>query len=381
MSSTMSFERAKAALSEDQGGTSVYEHLVKVVMDLNKKRPKDAKATFEEGCTAIKRSSFTHKPAGIPFDKVPPAVAKHQQGWAQSTLPLVTAAAPSNWQIAQLLEYAGVGIGRENNFLLNKRMDELATEANDVRFWGKICGTKSDYFVVEGTLKKPSAEGLDGTKMEIPGKPGANQKAYWVCSCPGGAFAKLPHAQSEYLKLAPKIKKYFSGDLSKTVYSYPPFDGTEADLLRAQIAQISSDCSLVPADMYAPSEGDDGEPDFGIQLIEEEELLGLEKSGEDLLTAEGWQHAELEIRADDGRCVPLPLPEDSEEEAPEVKPPLRPANEDQEDEEKPPVWRTRAVKGGSIAVIKNQVWPGAVTVGVPGGGEGNAIVQFANIYA
>jgi radial spoke head protein 4A len=374
-----SFERAKAILSQEQDGTSVYEHLTKIVMHLNKTRPENAKLSFEDICTSLKKSSFRHKPDGIPFDIQPPAVTKHQNAWARDTLPLMKAPAPSTWVQADLLEFAGVSIGRENSYIFTKKMQELASVANSLRFWGKINGTKSDYFVVEGVLKEAPG-GVDGKAMEIPTQPGANDKAYWVCSCPGGAFTKLPDTKPAYLMVATKIKKYFTGDLSKAIYSYPPFDGVEADLLRAQIAHISADCTLAPEGMYNRVE-EDGEEGFGIAAVPAgEELAEVTKSIEDLLTLESWQHLSLAISSLDGRCIPLPLPEDSEEEAPEPKPPLRPANEDQEDEEKPPFWNVRQGKGGQVAVLRNTVWPGAVAVGVGGGGEGAAYIRFANVY-
>jgi radial spoke head protein 4A len=377
--SAVSFERAKAILSQEQDGTSVYEHLTKIVMHLNKGRPENAKLNFEDICTALKKSSFRHKPEGIPFDIQPPAVTKHQNAYARDSLPLMKTVAPSTWVQADLLEFAGVSIGRENSYLLTKKMQEISSEANGLRFWGKICGTQSDYFVVEGVLNEAPG-GLDGNAQELPAKPGANENAFWVCSCPGGAFTKLPDAKPACLKVAAKIKKYFTGDLSKTIYSYPPFDGVEADLLRAQIQLISADCTIAPEGMYNPTENEDGDPDYGCAAVQGEDLVEVSADMEKLMDLAGWQHLALEISSLDGRCIPLPLPEDSDEDPPETKPALRAVSEDQEDEEKPPAWNLRTGKQGQVAVLRSTWWPGAVAVGVGGGGEGAAYVRFANVY-
>ena len=47
-----------------------------------------------------------------------------------------------------------------------------------MRFWGKIYGTKNDYWVVEGVLDSAEEEKTDKT-MEPRGQ-GVNKHVYWV---------------------------------------------------------------------------------------------------------------------------------------------------------------------------------------------------------
>jgi hypothetical protein len=59
--------------------------------------------------------------------------------------------------------------------------------ASNVKLWGKIRGTKKDYFLAEGVLEK--AEGEEGTEASVDiaeprGGPGINKMVYWACNSP-----------------------------------------------------------------------------------------------------------------------------------------------------------------------------------------------------
>lgn len=53
---------------------------------------------------------------------------------------------------------------------------------------------------------------------------------------------ELPLVTPEQVKVARQIKYMFSGDIKSQVKSYPAFPGTEAHLLKAQIARITHNC-------------------------------------------------------------------------------------------------------------------------------------------
>lgn len=55
-----------------------------------------------------------------------------------------------------------------------------------------------------------------------------------------------------------QIKRYFTGDLEAPVPGYPPFPGTEINLLRAQIARITAGVCVSPAGFFEVDE--DAEP-------------------------------------------------------------------------------------------------------------------------
>lgn len=51
-----------------------------------------------------------------------------------------------------------------------------------------------------------------------------------------------------------QIKRYFTGDLEAPVPGYPPFPGTEINLLRAQIARITAGVCVSPAGFFEVDE-------------------------------------------------------------------------------------------------------------------------------
>jgi len=73
--------------------------------------------------------------------------------------------------------------------LLQKSLQSLvkSSGASNVKLWGKIRGTKKDYFLAEGVLEK--AEGEEGTEASVDiaeprGGPGINKMVYWACNSP-----------------------------------------------------------------------------------------------------------------------------------------------------------------------------------------------------
>lgn len=58
----------------------------------------------------------------------------------------------------------------------------------------------------------------------------------------------------ELLWIEIQIKRYFTGDLEAPVPGYPPFPGTEINLLRAQIARITAGVCVSPAGFFEVDE-------------------------------------------------------------------------------------------------------------------------------
>ena len=54
------------------------------------------------------------------------------------------------------------------------------------RFWGKIFGTKEDYYVAEGVADSvPFNGGREDTPADMEARgTGVNEYVYWVCNCP-----------------------------------------------------------------------------------------------------------------------------------------------------------------------------------------------------
>lgn len=108
----------------------------------------------------------------------------------------------------------------------------------NVRFWGKILTSGSDYYIAEG-----AAEGGD----EFPDMPadteakgtGINTLYYWATTQLSGDWSELPVVTPQQMRVSRKIKKILSGDLNAKVVSNPFFFGKEAHLVMLGLCSSS----------------------------------------------------------------------------------------------------------------------------------------------
>ncbi|XP_052744158.1 radial spoke head protein 6 homolog A [Bicyclus anynana] len=314
-----------------------------------------------------------------------------------------------------------------------------------VRFFGKIFGTKMNYYVAEVDLTieeldrrirefelkdMPGEEGLDEdkppdageeqkelggeeTKEEKPKVPvppklpplpkstwtppipipverpgqGVNKKVFYVCNQPGEPWVVLPDVTPDQIRVARLTVRCMTGDLDAEVLTFPPFEGTERNYLRAQIARIHASTSISPQGFFTFGSG------------EEEEDIDLEEGGGDLAFSPNpyyrghtlkdlldsnltyWVHhgryilkqgrtlwwnpnagmdEGVEEEEDEG---PVPIP-------PESGPMLfTPLSEDARIEGLP-AWSTRIsstlVPERALAVLRSNIWPGAVAYSTSG---------------
>eukprot|EP00163_Fabomonas_tropica_P003023 TRINITY_DN124_c0_g3_i2.p1 TRINITY_DN124_c0_g3~~TRINITY_DN124_c0_g3_i2.p1 ORF type:complete len:398 (+),score=146.86 TRINITY_DN124_c0_g3_i2:1052-2245(+) len=334
-----------------------------------------------------------------------------------------------------MLEWAGTGFGQTEAYRLQLALKDLleSQPLQSVRLFGKIFGTKSDYIIAECLFKdgegESDAEGeaeeegdvvdedgsdAEGSEAEDPHavpvpkvKPpvtvpkeqreGVNKYTYFVCSHVGDEWRRLPSVTPEQIMAARGIKKYFTGDLYADVLSHPPFPGTEAHYLRAQIARIAHACTVSPRGFFVSDEDED---DPTLSKNDEFEEL----NAEELLDLNNWVHHEPKILLQ-GRTKHFAPEEEEEEEEepeeeededdegkipkpkptptpnyllPEEEPPLLEAVGDDEPivEETHPAWTARLCRQltsdyACVSVV-NHKWPGACAVA-----RG---AQFANIY-
>ncbi|RKO97157.1 hypothetical protein CXG81DRAFT_11583 [Caulochytrium protostelioides] len=209
---------------------------------------------------------------------------------------------PDILSLAQLWEWAGVSLGPERTFtlMLSIRHMTQTKPVKSVRFWGKISGTKADYLILEAELRDDVDEAdLDPADLAAPavesasdaaaaaaaaesmaqtveidpetGEPrpvlvqvrqtgpkplprevgdGANRYVYYVATELGKTWLRLPQVVPELLQASRRIKKLLTGDLERRLQTFPAFPGTEADLLRCQIARISAATVISPAGYY-----------------------------------------------------------------------------------------------------------------------------------
>jgi hypothetical protein len=85
---------------------------------------------------------------------------------------------------ARLLEWAGVSFNKTEWYKISLGMKKLLVEydAQFIRFWGKINGQNSDYYIIQGTLKEYTDSLKVQVNVEKRGYEGANRYVFWVCN-------------------------------------------------------------------------------------------------------------------------------------------------------------------------------------------------------
>eukprot|EP00746_Dinoflagellata_sp_MGD_P163850 gnl/MRDRNA2_/MRDRNA2_92111_c0_seq1.p1 gnl/MRDRNA2_/MRDRNA2_92111_c0~~gnl/MRDRNA2_/MRDRNA2_92111_c0_seq1.p1 ORF type:complete len:442 (+),score=144.76 gnl/MRDRNA2_/MRDRNA2_92111_c0_seq1:88-1413(+) len=293
---------------------------------------------------------------------------------------------PDFLEEAAMLEWAGVGFGELESYQIMCSLRKLAADQEaegitKLRFWGKILGTQADYYVAEAQLEAAGDPDENDPDFE-PSGTGANAMSFWVTTSLTGTWEKLPHVRPTEIKAARKIKKVMTGDLNAKVITHPHFPGTEKELLRAQIAQITSDTVLCIAGFIA--ENEDGEIGENAEFV---------SPGVDALAkGEAWTHERAHILKT-GRTTHHEIPEEAEEEE-EIKKKLAMQKEQEADPVRSRVrgivtdpdlqWAVKQcgdmavyksgeeAKCNAVTVVRCMTWPGAVTVAKGG--------QFTNLY-
>jgi radial spoke head protein 4A len=107
-----------------------------------------------------------------------------------------------------------------------------------MRFWGKIIGTKADYFIAEATLEGGGGEEGDGGEEETvevgePRGSGANTFVYFVTNSPLQPWVQLPDIKPTQINTARRIRQVFTGNINNKIYTNPFFFDTEKVYLRA----------------------------------------------------------------------------------------------------------------------------------------------------
>ncbi|KAG2444989.1 hypothetical protein HYH02_008859 [Chlamydomonas schloesseri] len=394
-----------------QDGTSMYDHLVKLVSKVLEDQPKNALDLLETSLL-VKKSTFDPKESS-PLVPIPVAPDATQTQAAVSIfgdpeLPInpvtgepVPADPPNEFEAenmlgaAAVLDCLGVGLGREqgiNIALAAKRIGEdpkLAVKS--VRFFGKFLGLYSDYYVFEVAFKKPEAAkeatpaapapeqaqgeaaAASSSAPEVPAEEpgtGANKFTYLVCGILGGPLTRLPDVTPAQVKASRRIKKLLTGRLTSHVSTYPAFPGNEANYLRALIARIGAATVVAPSDLFSLND-ETGE----LERAEDWEP----PAGREMAAPSAWVHVRPHLKSQ-GRCEvhKRELPEDADEdefynedeleEGPDL---LAALEEDAQLPGEQAAW-TPVYSSASEAVktqaggLRSLVWPGAVC-----GGRGN----------
>ncbi|CAD2213376.1 flagellar radial spoke protein [Angomonas deanei] len=199
----------------------------------------------------------------------------------------------------KILNTVGTGVPTEESFRLMVGLQKLGRSepVSSVRLWGKILGSKSDYYIAEArhdpSRVQEEEDAAEGDEEEEEGLPvsqiadvlsgfqskqhravpseefgtGLNELVYYAASSRDPtAWTKLPNVTTTQIAVARLIRTPFTGNLEAPVLAHPKFPGVEKHYLRAQIARIQCASRVAPRDIFVtegavPEEEDeDGNP-------------------------------------------------------------------------------------------------------------------------
>ena len=421
----MEFEQAKSFLSQhvDDDGTSLYSHMAAISRKIVEEKPENAYELFENLSLEVKQSklkvanndittitvneqekqeiqaniesilaSYGRKPEKKPTEnKDPEQDQEEEEEEPEEQEPIDVTKCANILQYQQLLQYAGICIDYEEAYLLQNAFTRLIRKFGEnienSRFWGKINAINNDYWIVEAKLSEyPEASEDKPPKVEDPGK-GTNEYVYFVMTnIENGEWIKLNDVTPEQIKKSRQVYRLFTGDLTAKVGGQIHFEWTEAELLRAQIARISSSTILAPADYHQKPEEEDEENPFIIEL--NEEFAPNEDGG---VNEDAWSHSRGHLRLE-GRLKKWIEPEkeedDEEDEAEKEEKEPSPEEleeeiailesisndkcaefggfgDDEQENESSNCWFIRKINENmpyQIVTINNKLWNGAKTI-------------------
>jgi len=421
-------QAAKAFLLKSQDGqVSAYDHLVTVLKKVLTERPNDVFNNLESISRDVKKNAMAKADDVLKADQEDSTAFKASQkqkslffradGEEEMEMEVEEGECilPNLLELINHFEETGISLGRDEIFriyLALKRLTEQFPLAT-CRFWGKIQGTKENYIIAETQFREGEDEPEEDEEEEenneeeeedkdeeneedalpksvwkaVPPIPnedrgtGVNKFVYFVCNTAGDDWIRLPDLTPDQISVARKIKKFFTGDLSSEIISYPPFPGNEANYLRAQIARISAGTHISPLGFYQFDDEEEGEDDeeAKTEFTENPEFEGIPIRDLADPSLANWVHHVQHILPQ-GRTVWFNTNsqgeqgEDEEEEGeelvdevePEVGPSLLTSISDDAEVFNMPPWTARISSSvvhpaHALAVVKSNLWVGATT--------------------
>lgn len=158
-------------------------------------------------------------------------------------------------QQAKLFEWGGISFGDEEWYKIRMAMKKILISNNCqyLRFFGKIYGINSDYYIIQGILKKYPLT-VTNPYVEKRGNEGINKYTFWVSNSILEAWYELPDITHQQLVASRFFKYHFTGNLNAKVKSFSNFNGKEMHLLKCQIVRILHSSSIVPKEYYKVDE-------------------------------------------------------------------------------------------------------------------------------
>jgi len=398
---------AASGVTKEGTHKTEYEHLEKIINRVIAEKPKDAynlvevlsRLVREEADESIPTTTEDLEAATAYVQKV--QILDKVPAEGEPPAPVnVGSAVPDFCEDAEMLQWAGMGFGELESYKIKCSLRNLAFKKQEegytrIRLWGKILGTDADYYVAEAYKEGEQGDADEENPDAEPAGVGANKFSYLVTSdLASQEWSKLPNIKPKEIVAARRIKKLMSGNPRAKVVTHPPFPGSEEVMLRAQIARISADTTLMFKD-FLKREGNFGEEEATEPAPNEEFAM---PSVDELMTTRGWQHSEPHI-LENGRTTHRDPPEADEDnpDNPDNKVRARMLAEQESDPVRDPIRQLDGDKlewvfkqAGDSAVYKNPspdpaakplcnavtcvrslTWPGAVTVA-----QGSNMVQL-----
>ncbi len=369
---------------QDADGYSAYDHISEILLKLISEQPEGSLELFEHMSSAIKGARPAAAAGGAAAAADAEAARQAATQWSANCMRLITGDRdPESGEFvpppedaedklvdivhaAEALEDAGVSFGEEETIRIKQSMVHTLG-ANDgiekLRLFGKVLGVRGDYYVFEATQDSVLS---DEEAADSSYEPAANKYAYYAANQVGQAFVRLPNVSAAHVLGSLRIRKFLTGNLSAPVRSHPPFPGgTEAHLLRALIARITSETSVAPSYFYAPGEpAEEGavvqEVVDGDQMEDDEFVAptGVQLAASGLAAFRTFKPPHLANGYIGTPTIPDPADPDGrvpDPAAPKPQPAVRQLAADE--------WTVELLGGSSGQVaLRSQVWPGATTL-------------------
>ena len=279
---------------------------------------------------------------------------------------------------SRILEWGGISFSDEEWYKIRLEMKKMLIDNNCefIRFFGKIYGIKSDYYILQGIQNSYPMQNPK-IHVESKGNEGINRYTFWVSNSILESWYELPDITPEQIISSRKFKYYFTGNLDAKVKSFVPFPGKEMHLLKCQIVRILHSSSIVPKG-YLKLAGEKFKEQLEGKVAEYDEEF-KSPSFDDLKAPEGenWVHEQAYIFPN-GKVIDPSIEtqvdrfrEISQDEGYKVKEGEGEAAEEQDKK----YWKIKVVgdtivhnRGDkeplthAVITIRNTRWPGTLTV-------------------
>ena len=139
---------------------------------------------------------------------------------------------------SKLFEWGGISFSEEEWYKIRLAMKKILIE-NDceyLRFFGKIYGIKSDYYIIQGSLKTYPMRN-PAKHVETRGNEGINRFTFWVSNSILESWYELPDITHEQIVASRRFKYHLTGDLN----SYYKLSENFKEQLEGKITEIDEE--------------------------------------------------------------------------------------------------------------------------------------------